>query len=468
MPKLFILDTNVLMHDPTALLRFQEHDIFLPMAVLEELDAAKKGVSEVARNVRQVTRFLDEIMQNRPQTASIGAGLALNTLPTNGHHPRPVGRLYFQTEPVESELPIALPGNNPDNRILETTLALAREHADRPVILVSKDINLRIKATALSILAEDYYNDQVLDDIDLLFSGVSTLSADFWEQHGQSLESWREEGRSFYRLTGPETQSWYANQCLYLAAPHGEPLFESVVREVSAEGAVVETVRNYRSPRNSVWGINARNPEQNFALNLLLDPEVDFVSLVGTAGTGKTLLALAAGLSQTLEENRYREIIMTRITVPVADDIGYLPGTEEEKMTPWMGALMDNLEVLTKSDSHFGSWAQQATQDLLSNRIKIRSINFMRGRTFLNKFLIIDEAQNITPKQMKTLVTRAGPGTKIVCLGNIGQIDTPYLTETTSGLTYVVDRFKNWPHAGHITLVRGERSRLADYASEIL
>jgi len=202
-------------------------------------------------------------------------------------------------------------------------------------------------------------------------------------------------------------------------------------------------------------------------LNLLMDPNVDFVTLLGAAGTGKTLLTLAAGLAQTLELNRYREIIMTRVTVPLGEDIGFLPGTEEEKMTPWMGALMDNLEVLTQSGEG-GEWGRAATNDLLRTRIKIRSLNFMRGRTFLNRYIIVDEAQNLTPKQLKALITRAGPGTKMVCIGNISQIDTPYLTETTSGLTFVVDRFKQWPHSGHITLLRGERSRLADFASDTL
>ncbi|MGD8512019.1 MAG: PhoH family protein, partial [Gammaproteobacteria bacterium] len=194
---------------------------------------------------------------------------------------------------------------------------------------------------------------------------------------------------------------------------------------------------------------------------------IDFISILGPAGTGKTLLTLAAGLAQTLEKNRYREIIMTRVTVPLGEDIGFLPGTEEEKMEPWMGALMDNLEVLTQSDEG-GDWGRAATQDLLRNRIKIRSLNFMRGRTFLNRYIILDEAQNLTPKQMKALITRAGPGTKVVCLGNVAQIDTPYLTETTSGLTYVVNRFRGWDHSGHVTLMRGERSRLADHASEHL
>ena len=199
-----------------------------------------------------------------------------------------------------------------------------------------------------------------------------------------------------------------------------------------------------------------------------MNPEIDFVTLLGQAGTGKTLLTLASGLTQVLESKSYSEIIMTRVTVPVGEDIGFLPGTEEEKMGPWMGALEDNLEVLNKSDEAAGDWGRAATRDLIRNRIRIKSLNFMRGRTFLNKFLIIDEAQNLTPKQMKTLITRAGPGTKVICLGNIAQIDTPYLTEGSSGLTYVVDRFKGWEHAGHITLQRGERSRLADHAAEVL
>ncbi|MNM83902.1 PhoH-like protein [compost metagenome] len=212
----------------------------------------------------------------------------------------------------------------------------------------------------------------------------------------------------------------------------------------------------------------ARNREQNFALNLLMSPDIDFVTLLGQAGTGKTLLALASGLEQVLDQKLYNEIIVTRATVPVGEDIGFLPGTEEEKMQPWMGAFDDNLEVLQKSDDSAGDWGRAATQELIRSRIKVKSMNFMRGRTFVNKFVIIDEAQNLTPKQMKTLITRAGPGTKIVCLGNIAQIDTPYLTEGSSGLTYVVDRFKGWSHSGHVTLARGERSRLADHAADVL
>jgi PhoH-like ATPase len=286
------------------------------------------------------------------------------------------------------------------------------------------------------------------------------------------MDSWLEEGRTFYKLHGPEVKNWYPNALI--CSQDEEQPFEALVRTVDGDTAVIETTTDYQGDSHSVWGITARNQEQSYALNLLMDPEIDFVSLIGMAGTGKTLLTLAAGLEQTLEQKLYSEIIMTRVTIPVGEDIGFLPGTEEEKMTPWMGALMDNLEVLNKTEhdasdpSYSSEWGQAVTNDLIANRIKVRSINFMRGRTFLNRYIIIDEAQNLTSHQMKTLITRSGPGTKIVCLGNIAQIDTPYLTETTSGLTYVIDRFKQWEHSGHITLVRGERSRLADFASEVL
>lgn len=464
-PCLFVLDTNVLMHDPTSIFRFKEHDIFLPMVVLEELDKGKKGMSEVARNVRQVSRFLDQLMSGAG-TEEIDAGLPIHPFSENsGSYVTPAnGRLFFQTRPLAPHLPESLPGNNVDNAILGTAQALQEEHADRKVIVVSKDINLRIKATVLGIPAEDYSNDQVLDDVSLLYTGQVELPVEFWDEHAKEMDSWKEEGRTYYSITGPDIADWYPSQCVHM---EGDESFEAIVREKrSPTEAVIELAEDFRASRHNVWGITARNREQNFALNMLMDPELDFITLLGAAGTGKTLLALAAGLSQVLDRSIYREIIMTRVTVPVGEDIGFLPGTEEEKMTPWMGALVDNLEVLTQTEG--GEWGRAATNDLLRNRIRISSLNFMRGRTFLHKYIILDEAQNLTAKQMKTLITRAGPGTKIVCLGNISQIDTPYLTETTSGLTYVVDRFKDWAHGGHITLVRGERSRLADFASEQL
>ena len=458
--KLFVLDTNVLLHDPTSVYRFEEHDVFLPMKTLEELDNNKKGLSDVSRNARQVTRTLDEIVSS--QEDGIQAGIALDEL----SHRLASGRLFLQTEAISNELPAGLPTAKSDNQILAVCIHLQRLNPSRQTILVSKDINMRIKARALGLEAQDYFNDKVLEDIDLLYSGMRELPPDFWDKHGQGMESWKRESRTLYRVKGPLSQKLLINEFLYQESP--QP-FHAIVREIVGKTAQFETLIDYTHPKNNVWGITARNREQNFALNLLMDPEIDFVSLLGQAGTGKTLLTLAAGLTQVLDSKRYSEIIMTRVTVPVGEDIGFLPGSEEEKMGPWMGALEDNLEVLNKTDGNEGGeWGRAATQDLIRNRIKIKSLNFMRGRTFLNKFLIIDEAQNLTPKQMKTLITRAGPGTKVVCMGNIAQIDTPYLTEGSSGLTYVVDRLKGWLHSGHVTLQRGERSRLADYAAEVL
>ena len=461
--RIYVLDTNVLMHDPTALFRFEEHDVYLPMQVIEELDSAKKGTSEVSRNARQVSRFLDELIEGAG-AEQIESGIPLVhpqglQLRRSGKAP---GRLFFQTRGTGN-------GNGfgsalPDNRILAAVLALRESRAGVPVVLVSKDINLRIKAAICGLVAEDYENDRALDDFSLLYTGATELPEDFWKRHAGDLRSWSERGRTCYEVALREDEAWHPNQFLYLP---GEDEVELRVASVADGKAVLTLVDDFRTGQHAVWGITARNREQNFALNALMDPDIDFVTLLGTAGTGKTLLALAAGLAQTMDTQRYREIIMTRATVSVGEDIGFLPGTEEEKMTPWMGALTDNLEVLTHPQEG-GSWGRAATNDLLASRIKIRSLNFMRGRTFLSRYLILDEAQNLTPKQMKTLITRAGPGTKIVCLGNVEQIDTPYLTETTSGLTYAVDRFKNWAHSAHITLRRGERSRLADYASEVL
>ncbi len=459
--KIFVLDTNVLMHDPSALFKFQEHHVFLPMTVLEELDNAKLGVSEVARNVRQTNRFIDELLTAQ-QAVVIEEGLELSQFKPAEEPYKCSGRLFFQTQAHGSNLPESLPGNKNDNSILDTIMSLKQEIRDREIILISKDINLRIKAAILGIQAEDYANDRVVEDLDLLFSGSRQLAADFWERHGKQIESWQDEGRAYYEIEEVGDDEWHPNQFVFI-----EPDFEAIVRRRQHNGFLFEVCTNYYGQRHSVWGITARNREQNFALNLLMDPEIDFVTLSGSAGTGKTLLALAAGLTQTLDQGLYKEIIMTRVTIPIGEDIGFLPGTEEEKMTPWMGALMDNMEVLTGNEQK-SSWEQAATNDLLRNRIKIRSLNFMRGRTFQNKYIIIDEAQNLTSKQMKTLVTRSGSGTKIVCIGNLKQIDTPYLTETTSGLTYVVDRFKHWQHSGHVTLMSVERSRLADYASENL
>ena len=459
--KLFVLDTNVLMHDPMCLFNFEEHDVFLPMIVLEELDSNKKGMTEVARNARQTSRTLDALVATHGQ--DIATGIKLDG---TGH--REVGgRLFFQTQVLDFTLPSSLPQGKADNQILGVVEALRQVHATREVVLVSKDINMRVKARALGLAAEDYQNDKTLEDGDLLYSGAIALPQDFWIKHAKSVESWQSGNQTFYSLSGPIVAELHINQFVFYEAP-GEPSLYARVTEIRGKNVVLKTLKDFNHLKNSVWGVTTRNREQNFAMNMLTDPEIDFVTLTGTAGTGKTLMALAAGLTQVLDDRRYTEIIMTRATVSVGEDIGFLPGTEEEKMGPWMGALDDNLEVLAKTETTSGEWGRAATNELIRSRIKIKSLNFMRGRTFLNKYLIIDEAQNLTPKQMKTLITRAGPGTKIVCMGNLAQIDTPYLTEGSSGLTYAVDRFKGWPHGGHITLARGERSRLADFASDVL
>ncbi len=459
--KLFVLDTNVLLHDPMSLFRFEEHDIYLPMIVLEELDNHKKGMTEVARNARQTSRTLDVLAGD--ELADINTGLPLS----RAGHREALGKLFFQTQALKRSSPLNLPPGKADNQILEVVQSLKEAHPQRPVVLVSKDINMRVKARALGLEAEDYQNDITLDDGDLLYPGSIALPANFWTQHAKTIESWQSGTQTFYRLTGPIVSKLQPNEFVYFESAD-EPSLYARVAEVQGQSVTLRTLKDHSHGKYAVWGITAKNKEQNFALNLLLDPEIDFVTLTGTAGTGKTLMALAAGLTQVLDERRYSEIIMTRATVSVGDDIGFLPGTEEEKMGPWMGALDDNLEVLAKTDTSAGEWGRAATNELIRSKVKIKSLNFMRGRTFMNKYVIIDEAQNLTPKQIKTLITRAGPGTKIVCMGNLAQIDTPYLTEGSSGLTYAVDKFKGWPYSGHITLARGERSRLADFASDAL
>ncbi|MEY4507878.1 MAG: hypothetical protein RL297_2456, partial [Pseudomonadota bacterium] len=385
--RLFVLDTNVLLHDPMSLFRFEEHDIFLPMIVLEELDGHKKGMTEVARNGRQTSRTLDALVAQ--QGGDLTQGIALSST----GHTAARGLMFFQTEPLNNELPSSLPQGKADNQILGVVQALRDKHSPREVILVSKDINMRVKARALGLAAEDYENDKTLDDGELLYSGVLALPSDFWTRQSKTIESWQSASHTFYRVSGPSVAQFHINQFVYFEAP-GEPSLYARVTEIQGKTAVLRTLKDYGHLKHAVWGVTSRNREQNFAMNLLMDPEVDFVTLTGTAGTGKTLMALAAGLTQVLDDRRYTEIIMTRATVSVGEDIGFLPGTEEEKMGPWMGALDDNLEFLAKGDGgNAGEWGRAATNELIKSRIKIKSMNFMRGRTFMNKYVIIDEAQ---------------------------------------------------------------------------
>jgi PhoH-like ATPase len=458
--KLFVLDTNVLMHDPTSLFRFEEHDIYLPILTLEELDNNKKGVTEVARNARQVSRFLDELVNATAD--GIGEGIPL----TEKSGGAATGRLYLQTEVITTVLPASLANGKADNQILAVVMHLQHLHTS------AASSWCRRTSTCASRRARSASPPRTISTTRSSRTPISCTAgcASFPATSGTSTEGNGVVAAGRLHLLPDHRAArrlLLVNEFLYQEKPGEQPLYV-LVKEITGRTAVLQTLKDYTHQKNNVWGITARNREQNFALNLLMNPDVDFISLLGQAGTGKTLLTLAAGLMLTLELKVYSEIIMTRVTVPVGEDIGFLPGTEEEKMNPWMGALEDNLDVLNKTDDDAGEWGRAATRDLIRSRIKVKSLNFMRGRTFINKFLIIDEAQNLTPKQMKTMVTRAGPGTKVVCLGNIAQIDTPYLTEGSSGITYVVDRFKGWPHSGHVTLQRGERSRLADHAAEIL
>lgn len=456
--KLFVLDTNVLIHDPMSVFRFKENDLFIPMTTLEELDNNKLGISDVARSCRQASRILDGIV-SREKGGSITEGFDLRFHNGGGS----TGRLFIQSEQGDGQIPCALPGNKGDNEILRVTLGLQKKHP-HPVVLVSKDINLRIKASALGVQAEDYWNDEAIEDADLLYTGILDVGPDFWDSV-QIESSSRSGPHATYTVQGPICRKLIPNM-LVRGQGNGEVFVARVISSDSGS-AILRTLTDFQNQKNNAWGIRARNIEQSFALNLLLDPEIDLITILGQAGSGKTLLTLAASLQLLFENKTHEEMIFTRITVPVGEEIGFLPGSEEEKMMPWMGALEDNLDVLAKPKDA-GPWEKSVTRDFLHSKIKVKSVTFMRGRTFLNKILVIDEAQNLTPKQIKTLITRAGAGTKVICLGNIAQIDAPYLTESSCGLTYLVEKMKGWEHYGHITMSRVERSRLAEHAAGTL
>lgn len=469
--RIYVLDTNVLMHDPSCLFRFQEHDIYITSQVLEELDDHKKGHDEINRNVREVSRTLETILSS--SSVNITEGVPLSPISRG----IATGKLFLQTDPTLMTQGVV---DKADNRILAAVLNLKEKRRGLcDVVLVSKDGIMRTKGRMAGILVEDYHNDMVIEDTDLLYQGTRELPSDFWDSN-KTIGTWKEGHVTYYTMSGPFVKNLSTNEFVH-TTKGGKPFSARVIKKEKSI-TTLKVTHDYSKGNNAVGGILAKNLEQNFALNLLLDPEVDLVTLVGRAGSGKTLLTLAAAITQTIDENLYSEIIFTRVTIPVGEDIGFLPGTEEDKMGPWMGALDDNLDVLGEVTPHKKEFSRgslndmkgmkdlerRERKDLIRERIKVKSLSFMRGRTFLRKFLIIDEAQNLTPKQMKMLITRAGPGTKIVCLGNLSQIDTPYLTEGSSGLTYLVDRFKGWEHGGHVMLFAGERSRLASHANDVL
>lgn len=458
----YVLDTNVLMHDPSALFRFEEHDVILPLPVLEELDRLKAGVHENARSARQVSRTLSRLL-DRVDPDAVAAGVPLALDDTGA---RAEGRLFFL---VPEGDPFS--GATADDRILSAAARVVAERPQQTVILVSNDINLRVKCAALGLRAEDYRAEQVLDDIDAMASGMVEIAADTLATALQPLTrddpAWSRLGKLADQARVLADNGWGPLTPGLWVCPSGrdetDPGF--LVHSSAAGRAILLPCHDHRPDRHGVWGAQARSRRQNAALNMLLSDRYDLVTLAGAAGTGKTYLALAAGLHQVLDAGRQARIVVTRETVAMGEDIGFLPGTEEEKMGPWMGGIQDNLDALI---GHQGGWAASATRDTLASRVLFRSLAFMRGRTFNDTFLIIDEAQNLSAKQMRNLISRAGRNTRIVCLGNVNQIDSPYLTAASSGLTYVVERFRDWPHAAHLTLQGVERSRLAMAAESLL
>jgi PhoH-like ATPase len=446
-PYIYVLDTNVLIHDPNALLRFDEHHVVIPVVVLEEMDKVKRGMDEIARNIREASRTLD-MLSAQQDDLSQGCELAGG------------GRLFFELDDKTDGLPDSFTHGMADNRIIAVTMRLQQKNPKKKVVLVSKDINLRIKARALGLKTEDYRSDRVVEDINVLSTGIMALSHESWEAMAKDMVVSDVEFGNRYEVTWPKD----------LALPHlhnfialpGDLEVSLRCTHIDDGRVTLEDICSYRSARHAVWGVQARNAEQNLAMNLLMDADLDLVALMGVAGSGKTLLALACGLHQTLDMGLYDKILVTRATVPMGQDIGFLPGTEKEKIEPWMGAITDNLAYLL----------DEQTTDISSvlgqHRIEIAALSFARGRTFSRTWLIIDEAQNLTPHQMKTLVTRMGEGSKIIILGNNAQIDTPYLTSQTNGLTLAVKQFSDWAFSGHVQLQASERSRLAAYAAEVL
>jgi PhoH-like ATPase len=462
----YVLDTNVLIHDPTAVLNFDEHHVVLPMAVLEELDGMKQEQSDRGRQARQVTRLLDDLMDG--QSLAVGDdGQPRITLPVPASAEHAPGTLQF-AKPY-SDVDMGLDKSVKDNQILATAFELhlkAKQGAAPEVILVTNDTNMRVKAAAVGLPAEGYRNDAVFTDSDAMADGVwrAEQPEHLWDQvtktdQGVSLQVGETTYRNLYRLEGDIVAKWYPGMMVSDGMD-----FEGRVLDIVDGAAYVTYLNSYRAT-NPIWGVRARDELQNFALNLLLDSELDLVTLAGPAGTGKTFLALAAAMKMVFDDQRYEKIIITRETVAMGEEIGFLPGTEEEKMAPWMGAFMDNIEQLVGLEK---GEAGAAALELIKKRLQMRSLGLMRGRSFSNAILIVDEAQNLTPKQVKNLITRAGQNTKIICLGNVAQIDTPYLNPGSTGLANLVQKFRPWQHAGHVTLRSIERSRLAAKAEEVL
>ena len=439
MKKMYVLDTNVLLYDPQALTKFQDNSIIIPITVIEEIDRFKKDMNETGRNARQVSRLMDAFRK----VGSLSKGVALENGGTL--------RIEIYEEKVLKRLPPELREERGDNRILAVAVDLMGNEAGMPVILVTKDTNLRIKADALGLDAQDYESDKVA--VEDLYSGVATMevAADlvdrFYSQGWLKLEA-----------------GLLPNQYLTLSEA-GNPSHSAIGRFDQVSGRMVP-LRG--AEKEGVWSLFPRNREQSFALDALLDDNVKIVTLVGKAGTGKTLLAIAAGLQKTAEENVYNRLLVSRPVFPMGRDLGFLPGDIEEKLTPWMQPIFDNVELLLTGHEGEKRHSKGYKELMAMGILDIEPLTYIRGRSIPNQYMIVDEAQNLTPHEIKTIVTRAGEGTKIVLTGDPYQIDNPYVDAESNGLTYVVERLKEQTISGHITMTKGERSELAELAANLL
>lgn len=450
----YVLDTNVLIHDPTSILNFDEHHVVIPITVLEELDTLKSGRQSIAADCRQAIRELDKLL-GRASPNDVEEGVPI----VRGDGLEKSGTLSVLMTEIPDNL-VMLPTHLNDNKILNDVGFLKHQYPDRKVVLVTKDINVRLKARGCGIESQDYHSDQLLSDIEKLNKGYLEFSGSFWNRV-ENVETGQQDGQTLHRVAkGVFGQEVYPNQ--FIADDTG---FLSRVVDIDGDTVTLKHLNLAKMMDTETWGLKPRDMYQAMAMNLLMDPDVHLVNLSGSAGSGKTILALAAAIEQTVPSKVYRRIIVTRSTQGLDEDIGFLPGTEEEKMEPWLGAITDNLEALHWDDENCGS-----SVEYVLNKVPLmfKSLNYIRGRSFQSSLIIIDECQNLTPHQIKTIVTRAGNGSKVICLGNLAQIDTPYLTPISSGLTYLTERFKSFNQGGNILLQGVPRSALAKFAEEHL
>ncbi len=430
-----VVDTNVILFDALAITKFQSVDVHIPISVIEEVDRFKRDPGENGRNARQFSRFVDTLRAK----GSLAAGVPLDHGDTF---------IYINADYTITGLPTDLDPQKADNRILSTAMTLQKQNPRANVELITKDINLRIKADVLGIIAKDYEPEGGVND--QMYEGYLEL-----EISASDMENFYAQRR----LVAPQAKL-LANQYLIMKNV-ANPNQSALGRFSAKEQAIVPLELS----TSGVWGIHARNVEQSFALDSLLNDEILFVSLVGKAGTGKTLLAIAAGLHKTLDEGVFQRLLVSRPIFPMGRDIGYLPGDIEQKLNPWMQPIFDNVEFLMGADKKAAGRAQELINQGMLN---IEPLTYIRGRSIPKQYLIVDEAQNLTPHEIKTIVTRAGRGTKIILTGDVYQIDNPYVDSANSGLTYAVEKFKGYPIAGHVTLTKGERSELAELAANIL